>query len=46
MTAGQFAATLLFGILSVLLPLVLFVATVAALVCIARLWIDRHEPRD
>ena len=41
MTVGQFGASLLFGILSVLLPLSLFVAAVAVLVYVARWWIDR-----
>jgi hypothetical protein len=40
-TAGQFAASLLSGILSVLLPLVLFAGLVALLVYIARWWMDR-----
>jgi hypothetical protein len=40
-TFGQFAASLFFGILSVLLPLTLFVGTVAILVYVARWWLDR-----
>jgi hypothetical protein len=40
---AQFAASLIFGFLSILLPLVLFIATVAACVCVARWWIDRKS---
>jgi hypothetical protein len=43
MSFGQFAASLLLGLLSVLLPLILFIAAVAALVYIARWWIDRSS---
>jgi hypothetical protein len=39
---GEFAASLLFGLLSVLLPLVFFVLMVAACVSAARWWIDRN----
>jgi hypothetical protein len=43
---GQFAAALLMGLLSVLVPLLLFIAAVAALVYIARRWNDRsNSPR-
>ncbi len=41
MSPGQFAASLILGILSVLLPLVLFFTLVATLVYIARWWLDR-----
>ena len=41
MSIGQFAASLLLGLLSLLVPLILFVAAVATLVYIARRWIDR-----
>jgi len=41
MTLAQFAASLAVGILSVLLPLVLFFSLVAALVYIARWWMGR-----
>jgi hypothetical protein len=40
-TWGQFAATIVLGILSVLVPLALFIGLVAALVYVARWWIDR-----
>lgn len=43
MSIGQFAASLLMGLLSVLLPLLLFIAAVAAVVYIARWWIDRSN---
>jgi membrane protein implicated in regulation of membrane protease activity len=43
MTLSQFAASLLLGIVSVLLPLLLFISTVAALVYLARRWIDRRD---
>jgi hypothetical protein len=42
-TVWQFAASLLFGILSILLPLVMFIATVAACVYVARWWIARKN---
>lgn len=41
MTLAQFAASLAVGILSVLLPLVLFFSLVAILVYVARWWLDR-----
>ena len=41
MSLGQFAASLFFGLLSILLPLVIFIAIVAACVFSARRWIDR-----
>lgn len=44
-TFGQFAASLGLGVLSVLIPLVVFVAIVAGLVYVARWWIDRGRPR-
>jgi hypothetical protein len=40
---GQFAASLFFGFLSVLLPLALFIAMVAACVSVARWWIARKS---
>jgi hypothetical protein len=43
MTLGQFAASLLFGILSVLLPLMVFVGLVALLVYVGRWWMDRPK---
>ncbi|MEO5741603.1 MAG: hypothetical protein ABIS29_13515 [Vicinamibacterales bacterium] len=43
MSVGQFAASLLFGLLSILLPLVIFISMVAACVYIARWWIDRKS---
>jgi hypothetical protein len=39
---GEFAVSILLGILSVLLPLVIFIATVAGCVYVARWWIDRR----
>jgi len=44
-SAGQFATSLLLGILSVLVPLMIFVALVATLVAVARWWIDRRKAR-
>jgi NADH:ubiquinone oxidoreductase subunit H len=38
---GEFAASLLLGIFSVLLPLVIFISMVAALVWVARRWTAR-----
>jgi len=43
MSLGQFAASLLQGLLAVLLPLLLFIAAVAALVYIARWWTDQSN---
>lgn len=43
MSFGQFGVSLLLGILSVLLPLVLFVGLVAVLVYVARWWVDRNS---
>ena len=43
MSVGQFAASLLFGLLSILLPLAVFIATIAACVYIARWWIGRKS---
>jgi hypothetical protein len=40
---GQFAASLAFGILSIVLPLALFISMVAACVYIARWWIGRNS---
>lgn len=45
MTVGQFAASLLFGFLSILLPLLIFIGMVAACVYIARWWIGRNADR-
>jgi hypothetical protein len=42
-TVGQFAASLAFGILSILLPLALFISMVAACVYVARWWIGRKS---
>jgi hypothetical protein len=39
-TFTEFLASLLFGLLSVLLPLALFVAAVAVCVYVARWWLD------
>ena len=46
MTPGQFAASLVLGVLSILIPLLLFIGTVALLVSIARWWIGRRERRS
>ena len=43
MSIGQFAASLAFGILSIVLPLALFISLVAACVYIARWWIGRKS---
>ncbi len=43
MSFAQFAASLALGIVSVLLPLILFFGLAAALVYIARWWIDRTK---
>ena len=43
MSIGQFAASLAFGILSIVLPLALFISMVAACVYIARWWIARKS---
>jgi hypothetical protein len=40
---GQFAASLILGILSILVPLVMFIAMVAACVYVARWWVDRKS---
>jgi hypothetical protein len=42
-SAGQFAASLVFGLLSILLPLAVFIAMVAACVYVARRWLDRKS---
>jgi hypothetical protein len=42
-TIGQFAASLVLGFLSILLPLVIFISMVAACVYVARWWIDRKS---
>jgi hypothetical protein len=42
-SAGQFAASLLLGLLSILLPLLAFISMVAACVYVARWWIDRKS---
>jgi len=41
MTLAQFAVSLAVGILSVVLPLVLFFSLVGLLVYVARCWLDR-----
>lgn len=46
MTFGQFAATIVLGVLSILLPLVIFICMVAACVSVARWWIDRNGNAD
>jgi hypothetical protein len=38
---GEFAASLLFGLLSVLLPITIFILMVAVCVVVARWWISR-----
>ena len=43
MSVGQFAASLVLGLLSILLPLVIFISMVAACVYVARWWIDRKS---
>lgn len=43
MNLGQFAASLLFGLLSILLPLAIFISMVAACVYVARRWVDRKS---
>jgi hypothetical protein len=40
---GQFAASLLFGFLSILLPLLIVISLVAACVYVARWWNDRSR---
>jgi len=42
-TFGQFAASLVLGALSILLPLLIFISMVAACVYVARWWIDRKS---
>jgi hypothetical protein len=42
-SSGEFATALVLGILSVILPLLIVVAMVAACVYIARRWIDRKD---
>jgi hypothetical protein len=42
-SVGQFAASLVLGFLSILLPLVIFISMVAACVYVARWWIDRKS---
>ena len=43
MNLGEFAVSLLLGILSVLLPLLIFISMVAGCVDVARWWIDRPK---
>ncbi len=43
MSIGQFAASLVLGLLSILLPLVIFISMVATCVYVARWWIDRKS---
>jgi hypothetical protein len=40
-SVGQFAASLVLGILSILVPLLIFISLVAVCVYVARWWIDR-----
>jgi len=40
---GEFAASLVFGLVSVLLPLVIFICMVAVCVYVARWWIERKN---
>jgi hypothetical protein len=40
---GQFAASVVLGFLSILLPLVIFISMIAACVYVARWWIDRKS---
>jgi K+-transporting ATPase A subunit len=42
-TIGQFAASLVLGVLSILLPLVIVISIVAACVYVARWWNDRKS---
>lgn len=41
MTVGQVAASLALGILSIVLPVLIFISTAATCVYVARWWIDR-----
>ena len=43
MSLGQFAASLFFGFLSILLPLLIFISMVAACVYVARWWNERKS---
>ena len=43
MSFAQFAVSLLLGIVSILLPLLIFISMVAACVYVARWWIDRKN---
>ena len=43
MNFGQFAASLLFGLLSIVIPLAVFISMVAACVYVARWWIERKR---
>jgi hypothetical protein len=40
---GQFAASLFFGFLSIVLPLLIFISMVAACVFVARWWIEKTK---
>jgi hypothetical protein len=40
---GQFAASLVVGFLSILIPLLIFISMVAACVYVARWWIGRKS---
>jgi hypothetical protein len=42
-SVGEFAASLLFGLLSVLLPIAIFILMVAVCVYVARWWINRRS---
>ena len=43
MTFDEFAASLFFGLISVLLPLAIFISMVAVCVIVARWWIARKS---
>ena len=43
---AEFAASLLLGLLSVTVPILLFIAAVALCVYVARWWIDKPRRRD
>jgi hypothetical protein len=42
-SVGQFAASLALGLLSILIPLAIFISIVAACVYVARKWTDRRR---
>ena len=45
-SVGEFLVSLLLGLLSVTLPLLLFISAVAVCVYVARWWIDRLRSHD